>query len=68
LKPTGKACFAFGSYGWAAKGAEEVAQYLQTLQTTPVVGPVACRFAPDADTLEKCRAAGRALAEVALKA
>ena len=68
LKPAGKAGFAFGSYGWASKGAEEAAQYLQAMQAKPVCEPVTCRFAPDAATLEKCRAAGRALAEVALKA
>ena len=68
LKPLGKSCFAFGSFGWAAKGCEEVAQYLQAMQMSPVCEPVACRFVPDAATLEKCRAAGRALAEVALKA
>ena len=68
LKPLGKAGFAFGSYGWASKGAEEVAQYLQAMQVRPVCEPLTCRFAPDAATLSKCRAAGRALAEVALKA
>ncbi len=68
LKPLGKSCFAFGSYGWASKGSEEVAQYLQAMQMTPVCAPVACRFVPDEETLAKCRAAGRALAEVALKA
>ncbi len=68
LKPLGKHCFAFGSYGWAPKGCEEVAQYLQAMQMKPVCEPVASRFVPDAAALEKCRAAGRALAEVALKA
>jgi flavorubredoxin len=68
LKPLGKAGFVFGSYGWAPKGVEEVSQYLQAMQVKPVCEPVACRFAPDAATLEKCRVAGRALAEVALKA
>jgi len=68
LKPVGKTCFAFGSYGWAPKGTEEVSHYLQAMQMTPVCGPVACRFAPDAETLAKCRAAGRALAEIAMKA
>jgi len=67
LKPLGKSSFAFGSYGWAAKGVEEVSQYLQAMQMRPVCEPVACRFAPDADTLAKCRAAGRALAEVAME-
>lgn len=68
LKPVGKAGFAFGSFGWASKGAEEVAGYLQAMQVKPVCEPLSCRFAPDAETLAKCRAAGRALAEVALKA
>ena len=68
LKPVGKAGFTFGSYGWAAKGSEEVAGYLQAMQMKPVCEPVSCRFAPDAETLAKCRAAGRALAEVALQA
>ena len=68
LKPTGKAGFAFGSYGWASKGGEEVAQYLQAMQVKPVCEPVNSRFAPDAETLARCRAAGRALAEVALNA
>jgi len=67
LKPLNKACFAFGSYGWAPKGCEEVAQYLQAMQMKPVCEPVVCRFVPDAATLEKCRAAGRALAEAALQ-
>lgn len=68
LKPVGKTGFAFGSHGWASKGAEEVAQYLQAMQMKPVREPLTCRFAPDAETLDACRAAGRALAEAALQA
>ena len=68
LHPLNKKGFAFGSYGWAPKGVEEVAGYLQSMQMKPVCEPVSCRFAPDAATLAKLRAAGRALAEVALKA
>lgn len=67
LRPLGKAGFAFGSYGWAAKGVDEVAGYLQAMQMAPVCEPVSCRFAPDAATLDKLRSAGRALAEIALK-
>jgi len=65
LKPLGKAGFAFGSYGWAAKGVDEAACFLATMQMAPVCEPLICRYAPDAETLEACRAAGRALAEVA---
>jgi len=67
LRPLGKTGFAFGSYGWAAKGVDEVAGYLQAMQMKPVCEPVACRFAPDAVVLDKLRSAGRALAEAALK-
>lgn len=67
LRPAGKACFAFGSYGWLSKGAEEAAAYLQAMHAAPVCGPVTCRFAPDAAALEACRRAGRALAETALE-
>jgi flavorubredoxin len=66
LKPKGKSCLAFGSYGWAPKNVEEIKRYLTEMDAAPVYDPVSCRFAPDAETLEKCRAAGRALAAVAL--
>ena len=65
LKPKGKSCLAFGSYGWAPKNIEELKRYLAEMDAKPVCDPIACRFAPDADTLEQCRAAGRALATVA---
>ena len=65
LKPKGKSCLVFGSYGWAQKNIEEMKRYLAEMEATPVCEPVSCRFAPDPDTLEKCRAAGRALAAIA---
>jgi len=65
LKPKGKSCLAFGSYGWAQKNIEEMSRYLAEMGAAPVCDPVSCRFAPDAATLEKCRAAGRALAATA---
>ena len=65
LKPKGKSSLAFGSYGWAPKNIEELNRYLTEMEATPVCAPVSCRFAPDAETLDKCRAAGRALAAVA---
>lgn len=68
LKPTGKAGFAFGSFGWASKGAEECATYLQAMQAEPVMPTVNCRFAPTEEVLEKCREAGRLLAQKALEA
>jgi len=65
LKPKGKSCLVFGSYGWAQKNIEEMKRYLAEMEAPPVCEPVSCRFAPCPDTLEKCRAAGRALAATA---
>ncbi len=66
LRPTGKYGLAFGSYGWAPRGVDELTQYLQTMQIAPLCEPIICRFRPDAATLEKCRAAGRLLAKKSL--
>jgi len=65
LKPKGKSCLAFGSYGWAPKNIGELTHYLAEMEATPVCDPISCRFAPGPDTLEACRAAGGALAAVA---
>ena len=64
----GKASLAFGSYGWASKGAEEAAAYLEQMHTVPVAPTLTCRFKPTGEVLASCREAGRKLAEVALKA
>jgi flavorubredoxin len=68
LRPPGKFGLVFGSYGWASRGMDELAQYQQQMQVTPVCEPIACRFRPDAAMLETCREAGRALARKALEA
>jgi flavorubredoxin len=62
LRPAGKHGLAFGSHGWAAKGVEECARYLQATQVTPLCEPIACAYAPDAAMLARCRDAGVALA------
>ena len=67
LRPTGKTGMAFGSYGWAARGCDELVQYLQAMQIAPLCEPITCRFRPDAATLEKCREAGRLLARKAME-
>ena len=61
LKPAGKTAFAFGSYGWASKGAEEADAYLRAMGCTLAATPLTCRFAPTDDVLERCREAGKAL-------
>lgn len=66
LKPAGKKALAFGSYGWASKGAQEAETYLKAFGCELLVPAITCRFAPDAETLDKCREAGRLLAQAAL--
>ena len=66
LKPAGKKALAFGSYGWASKGAQEAEGYLRAFGCEILREPIVCRFVPDAATLEACREAGRALAQAAL--
>lgn len=65
LKPAGKKAVAFGSYGWASKGAEEIATYLTAMNAEQIVEPLTCRFAPDVSVLEKCREVGRMLGQAA---
>ncbi|MDO5463182.1 MAG: FprA family A-type flavoprotein [bacterium] len=67
LKPAGKKAFAFGSYGWASKGAQEAEGYLKAFGCEITTPPIICRYSPDEATLEACREAGRALAKIALE-
>ncbi len=66
LRPTGKAGFAFGSYGWGKGGAEAIDEYLKTMNYEILCEPLKCKWRPDNVALEPCRAAGKALAEKAL--
>lgn len=67
LRPAGRTGVAFGSYGWAPRGGDELAQYLHAMQVTPLRDPILCRFRPDADMLRQCRETGRKLAEESLR-
>lgn len=67
LHPIGKSGLAFGSYGWAPRGIDELATYLKAMQITPVGEPITCRFRPDAAMLARCRDAGRLLARTAIE-
>jgi flavorubredoxin len=68
LKPAGKAGFAFGSYGWAKGATRDVEAYLKEMKFDLLREPLCSQFAPDAATLEECRAAGRLLAGHAAQA
>ncbi|MEI6210481.1 MAG: FprA family A-type flavoprotein [bacterium] len=67
LKPVGKTGLVFGSYGWAARGSDELVQYLQSMQVTLLGEPMTCKFVPDPAMLQKCREAGRLLAQKAME-
>ncbi len=66
LKPAHKAAFAFGSHGWAQKGAGEAEGYLKAMQAEILRPPLVTRYRPDPETLDACREAGRLLARHAL--
>ena len=68
LKPKGKYGVAFGSYGWVPKGSDEIVEYMKAMNMEIIGEPIACQFSPKEDVLERCRQAGRQLAEIALKA
>jgi flavorubredoxin len=67
LRPTGKAGFAFGSYGWGRGGAEAVEEVLKTMKMELLRAPLKARWRPTPEDLQECREAGRLLAEEALK-
>jgi flavorubredoxin len=67
LKPAGKAGFAFGSYGWAKVGALDVQRYLEQMRFLLLREPLISQFVPSDACLEECRAAGRELAETAVR-
>ena len=67
LRPINKAGFAFGSYGWAKSGANEVEEYLKVMKFELIREPIHSQFVPTPEILAECRAAGSAMAEIALQ-
>jgi len=68
LKPRGKYCFAFGSYGWGKGGAENVHERLRDIGWEILREPIRAKYRPTADVLDHCRQAGKLLAKKALAA
>ncbi|MCC8107941.1 MAG: FprA family A-type flavoprotein [Planctomycetes bacterium] len=65
----GKTGFAFGSYGWAAKGgADQVEAYMKEAGWTINRPVLKCSYLPDAAVLDEAEKAGRELARIALEA
>ncbi len=67
LRFTGRAAFAFGSYGWGTGGPEAIDKAFAECKWEVVRGPVKSKFNPDAKVLDECCAAGRELALRALE-
>jgi flavorubredoxin len=68
LKPRGKYCFAFGSYGWGKGGAENVEQRLRDIGWEILREPIRAKYRPTTEILDQCRQAGKLLADKALAA
>jgi len=68
LKPSGKAALAFGSYGWGPGGPEAIHDALPALGWEPCSPPLRSKYRPTPDILAACRAAGKQLADLAVKA
>lgn len=67
LRPTGKAGFAFGSYGWAKGGTKAVTEYLEDMKFEILREPIDAQWRPTPEVLEECCEAGRLLAKRALE-
>jgi flavorubredoxin len=59
---------AFGSYGWAPNGPNEVNGYLEEMKVEIIREPLTCKWKPTCEVLDECREVGTALADAALEA
>ncbi len=67
LRPTCKAGFAFGSYGWSKGGAKAVHDSLVETKFDLLREPLECQYRPTPEIVAQCRQAGQMLAEKALE-
>ena len=65
LRPLGKKGFAFGSFGWAEKGATQAEQYLKEMGVELMRPVLTSKFRPTEALLAECRAAGAEAARLA---
>ena len=64
LKFKNKIGAAFCSYGWSGGAQRLIARHMEEAGFDLVEEPITCKWQPDAENLEECRAYGRKLAEV----
>ncbi len=67
FKPSGKAGFSFGSYGWSKGACRDIEGYLKDMKFALSRDPIEVQFAPTKEILDECRDAGRELSEKALQ-
>ncbi|MGA2619266.1 MAG: FprA family A-type flavoprotein [Thermoguttaceae bacterium] len=65
LRPVGKAGLAFGSYGWSGGGPDALEESLRSLGWELLDRPIKAQYRPSPAVLDRCRAAGRQLADAA---
>ncbi|MBN2295569.1 MAG: FprA family A-type flavoprotein [Pirellulales bacterium] len=65
LRPSGKAGFAFGSYGWGKGAPEAIHVSLEEMGWEVMREPIKAQYRPSPEVLDTCREAGAMLAEKA---
>jgi flavorubredoxin len=65
LRPSGKAGFAFGSYGWGKGAPEAIDEYLNKIKWEITRPPLRAQYRPTPEILDECRLAGETLAQKA---
>jgi len=66
LKPSNKAGFTFGSYGWSGGGAKQASEILAKATVEIVAEPITCVYRPDDAVIRLCQEMGNKLAQRAL--
>jgi flavorubredoxin len=66
LKFSKKSGLAFGSYGWAHAGSNQLDRWIEETGWTRLAEPIDSKFRPAPEILEKCRRAGQLLAQTTL--
>ncbi|GHT24134.1 hypothetical protein FACS189419_08890 [Planctomycetales bacterium] len=67
LKFSPKSAVAFGSYGWAQAGANQIDKWFDETGWTKVAGAITAQYVPQPDVLLKAKEAGKLLAQAALQ-
>jgi flavorubredoxin len=65
LKPVGKKCAAFGSYGWAGGSVKKIQEAMEKGKMDIVMEPFTVKWVPTAEELKKAYEFGREFAEKA---